>query len=228
MSKKIVFLNGSPRPDHESCSHKMIQYFSKALEAHYDSFVEAQALKLCLKTEILEQHFQETLSADVLLIVSPLYVDSMPSSVLDYLRNFECFIKEHPELLTHSLKVYGFINCGFLGGYQNTIALEILENFALRCNFIWCGGLGVGSGAMLAGTLDSVPREAKMQQPIYAGLDGLIDALKKGSSINTSNKQLLVTQNFSPALFTFSLNMNWLASSGWKFRKIYARPYLKQ
>ena len=227
MPPKIVFLNGSPKSDSNSCSHKMIQYFSKALAGHFDSCIEAQALKLCLKREKLESHFTEVLNADILFIVAPLYVDSLPSSVLDYLRSFECFIKENPNLLTHPLKVYGFINCGFLGGSQNTIALEILENFALRCNFIWCGGLGVGSGAMLASTLDSVPRESKMQQPIYVGLDHLVDALKNGCSINSPNKQLLVTQNFSPNLFIFSLNIGWLASSGWKCRKIYAKPYLK-
>ena len=150
----------------------------------------------------------------------------MPSNVLDYLRNFECFAKQNPQLIKHPLKVYGFLNCGFLGGQQNRIALEILEHFAHRMDFIWCGGLGVGSGAMLAATLDSVPREAKMQQPIYAGLDSFIDSLKSGTCINSPNKQLLVTQNFSPSLFIFSLNLNWLASSGWKFHKIYAKPYL--
>ena len=35
MSNKLVWINGSPRPDQESCSHKMIQYFTKALENHF-------------------------------------------------------------------------------------------------------------------------------------------------------------------------------------------------
>lgn len=228
MSKKIVFVNGSPKADKESCSHKMIQYFSNAIKDHYDTCIEANALKLCLKpTEKITCHFKEALSADTLVIVAPLYVDSMPSSALDYLRSFECFIKQHSELVTHPLKVYGFINCGFLGGHQNTLALEILENFSLRCNFIWCGGLGIGSGVMFAETIDSVPREAKMQQPIYKGLDDFIDALQKGTTIDSPKKQLLVTQKFSPNLFILSLNMGWIALSGRKALKLYDKPYLK-
>ena len=227
MSKKIIWINGSPKSDKESCSHKMIQYFSKALEDSYDLSSEYSALKLCLKPTLLDAHFSEVLNADTLVIVSPLYADSMPSSVLDYLHKLECFTKSHPELVTQPLKVYGFINCGFLGGHKNFIALEILENFTSRIHFTWCGGLGVGSGAMLADTLDKIPRKAKIQQPIYEGLDAFTTALKTGTSIASPHHRLLVTQNFSPSLFIFFLNISWMAISGWKFHKIYSKPNLK-
>ena len=227
MSNKLVWINGSPRSDKESASHQMIEYLTNILTPHYDTFLEFSALKFSLQSTKLFEHFKEVLSSQVLVIVSPLYADSMPSSLLDYLYQFESFTKAHPELVTHPLKVYGYINCGFLGGQQNYIALEILEHFSHRMNFTWCGGLGIGSGAMLASTLHTVPRKAKMQQPIYEGLDAFISALQTQISISSPNKQLLVTQNFSPSIFNFSLNMSWIAQSGWKFRKIYARPHLK-
>ena len=229
MSKKIAFVNGSPRSNKESCSYKMIQYFTDHLQDHYDTFIEGNALKLCRPNQdkALCAHYQEVLTSDTLVIVSPLYVDNVPSSLLDYLHRFELFTKAHPNLVTHPLKVYAFINCGFLGGYQNHIALEIMEHFATRMHFIWSGGLGVGSGAMLNGTFEHVPREAKMQHPIFAGLDAFVEAIQKGTSIDTPHNQLLVTQNFPFSLFAFMLNMSWLSQSGWKFRKIYAKPYLK-
>ncbi|MBE6024314.1 MAG: NAD(P)H-dependent oxidoreductase [Cellulosilyticum sp.] len=227
MPQKIVWLNGSPKSDTESFSYKMIQYFTKALKGHYDTFVEGNAFKLCQKNTLLEAHFREVLMADSLVIVSPLYADNMPSSVLDYLRSFECFIKSHPELITHPIKVYGFINCGFLGGQQNHIALEILEHFANRMHFIWGGGLGIGSGPMLAATLESVPRESKMQQPIFAGLDSFIDALQSGTLIDTSHRQLLVTQNYLPSLFIISMNIAWTGMVGQNFHKLYNKPYKK-
>lgn len=230
MSKKIAFINGSPRSDKESCSKKMINYFTSHLQDSFDTFMEGSALKLCRpnQDEALEAHYREVLTADTLVIVSPLYVDNFPSSLLDYLYRFELFTKAHPELVTHPLKVYAFINCGFLGGYQNGISLEIMEHFANRMHFIWGGGLGVGSGGMLASTLERVPRKAKMQRPIFEGLDSFVEAIQKGTSIDTPHNQLLVTQNFSFSLFAFMLNMSWLAQSGWKFRKIYAKPYLKE
>ncbi len=227
--KTIAFINGSPKSDHDSCSKKMINYFKQNLDETNHLFIEGNALKLCSpqNNEALEVHYKEVLTADTLVFVSPLYVDNLPSSLLDYLERFERFVKTYPTTIPPSLKVYAFINCGFLGGYQNYIALEILQHFANRMHFNWCGGLGIGSGAMLGSTLDSVPREATMQRPIYEGLDAFIAALKAGRSIDTPTKQLLVTQQFSPALFTLMLNMSWIAQSGYKFRSIYAKPYLK-
>lgn len=225
---KIVWINGSPKAGEESCSHQMITYFSKAVEKNYDCMMTAHALKLCNSPSNLSSHFTEVLSSQVLVFVSPLYADSMPSGMLDYLYQFEVFTKNHSELCTHPLKVYGYINCGFLGGQQNHVALKILEHFSNHMNFIWCGGLGIGSGPMLAATLNSVPKEAKMQRPIYEGLDPFIEALKSQTAIQTPNKQLLVTQNFSPTLFNLSQNIGWLAQSGWKFRKIYTKPYSKK
>ena len=34
--------------------------------------------------------------------------------------------------------------------------------------------------------------------------------------------------DIAASLFNFALNINWMAQSGWKFKKIYAKPYLKQ
>ena len=225
MSRKILFINGSPRPEKESCSTKLIQYFSKELQNDYNEIHTANALKLCRQTNI-DDHFKEALTAESLMIVAPLYVDNMPSSVLDYLRRFECFIHTHEKFITHPIKLYALINCGFLGGYQNYIALEILEHFAEKVGFIWCGGLGIGSGGMLNATFN-VPREAKMQKPIYKGLDDLTAALRSGKTLETTHKQLLVSQDYSPKLFIFSLNMSWIAQSGFKFHGIYKKPYLR-
>lgn len=225
MSRKILFINGSPRPEKESCSTKLIQYFSKELQEDFNEIHTANTLKLCRQTNI-DDHFKEALTADSLMIVAPLYVDSMPSSVLDYLRRFESFIHAHKDLMTHPIKLYALINCGFLGGYQNYIALEILEHFAEKAGLIWCGGLGIGSGAMLNSTFN-IPREAKMQKPIFEGLDALTSALRLGKTLDAPHKQLLVTQDYSFKLFMFSLNMSWIAQSGFKFHGIYSKPYLR-
>ena len=225
MSQKIIFINGSSRPEKESCSKKMIHYFTKELESDFSSITDVNALKL-YHTHSFDTHFKEALTSNVLVIVAPLYFDSFPSSVLDYLYHFESFVKAHPELITHPLKIYGFVNCAFLGGYQNHLALDILEHFSNRLGFNWCGGLGVGSGAMLGMTL-SVPREAKMQRPIYKGLDCFVNAIKTQSPIPSQNKQLLVTQDYSFHFFMFSRNLSWLAQSGFKFISIYNKPYQK-
>lgn len=228
MENKIVWINGSPRSEKNSNSNKIIELFSKTVNKHYDTSIIGNALKLCAKPDSLEAHFKEVLTAKTLVFVSPLYVDNMPSSVLDYLYQFQKFISNHPELITHPLNVYAFMNCGFLGGYQNYIALEIFENFANKVGFKWNGGLGLGSGEMFVNTLSSIPRESKIQKPVYDGIDTFLAAISAQSTITTSHRQLLVSQKFFPSLFIFMLNIGWLALSHWKFRKIYDRPYLKK
>ena len=38
---------------------------------------------------------------------------------------------------------------GFIEGSQNRPLMQVLENFCNRCNFQWCGGVGIGGGVML-------------------------------------------------------------------------------
>ncbi len=79
------------------------------------------------------------------VFIAPLYVDSVPSHMLPFLKEMEGFCKEN----SLCLKVYVIANNGFIEGKQNEPLMQVMENFCARAGLAWCGGVGIGGGVML-------------------------------------------------------------------------------
>lgn len=84
-------------------------------------------------------------TAGKVAFVTPLYVDSVPSHMLPFLREMEAFCRENGL----RLKVYVIANNGFIEGRQNEPLMQVMENFCIRSGLEWCGGIGIGGGVML-------------------------------------------------------------------------------
>ncbi len=226
MIHKIGFINGSPKSKNNCCSKIMIDYFSDVLKDTYETKYEVDTFNCeSLNTD---EVFKNLASCDIIVIVAPLYIDSLPSTLLNFLRMFELFHKEHQELFIHPTQLYGFLNCGFLGGKQNHVALKILINFATRMHYTWGGGLGVGSGAQFRSTHGKVPPQAKIHAPIYAALYTFTTCIKEGIPIDQPNKLLYISQDISYFDFISKTNIRWGAKSKWDIKHLRAKPYLKR
>ena len=79
------------------------------------------------------------------VFVTPLYVDSVPSHMLPFMREMEAFCREN----NLELKVYAIANNGFIEGKQNEPLMQVMENFCVRSGLEWRGGIGIGGGVML-------------------------------------------------------------------------------
>lgn len=84
-------------------------------------------------------------TAEKVVFVTPLYVDSVPSHVLPFLQEAEAFCREN----RLRLKVYVIANNGFIEGRQNETLMQVMENFCTRSGLEWRGGIGIGGGVML-------------------------------------------------------------------------------
>ena len=84
-------------------------------------------------------------TADKAVFVTPLYVDSVPSHMLPFMKEMEAFCRENGL----NLKVYAIANNGFIEGKQNEPLMQVMENFCVRSGLSWCGGIGIGGGVML-------------------------------------------------------------------------------
>ena len=84
-------------------------------------------------------------TAGKVVLVTPLYVDSVPSHMLPFMKEMERFCRENG---LH-LKVYVIANNGFIEGKQNESLMQVAENFCTRAGLQWCGGVGIGGGVML-------------------------------------------------------------------------------
>lgn len=80
-----------------------------------------------------------------IVFATPVYVDSIPSTTLDYLKKLE----EHLRKSEKKYKVYGILNCGFYEGHQCQHALETYKLWCQRANQRWMGGIGIGGGVMI-------------------------------------------------------------------------------
>ncbi len=224
--KKICFINGSPKTT-ESFSLYMIDYVSKALDASYEKPIMVNALKL-LNAPNKENVFEKILSCTAIVVVFPLYIDSLPSSLLEMLESLDIYQKSHPVSSANTSCLYGLVNCGFIEGHQNINALKILENYAKAVKFKWCGGIGLGGGEMIRSTKDQIPLQSKMSLPIYHALCSLIESINELKVIPSESPVQFANHNFPKWLFMFMANRVWISSSkmnGITKKMLYAKPH---
>ena len=79
-------------------------------------------------------------SQKFILFVFPLYVDSLPCCVLEFL---DCLCQNLPDSRP---TVHLMINCGFLETEQNSIAIKTLQFFCKKYGFPFGSCLSIGSG----------------------------------------------------------------------------------
>jgi hypothetical protein len=84
-----------------------------------------------------------------MVMVFPLYVDSIPSNVLGILLELEEFAKGKN---VKDLVLYAIINNGFYEGSQTHIASEIVQNWCEHTGIRFGGGIGQGAGEMIGAT----------------------------------------------------------------------------
>lgn len=225
--RQLAFINGSPKRG-ESCSLYMIDYLSQELKNTFSKTLTVNALSL-LKDSDKTKVFQELLSCEALVIVFPLYVDSLPSSLLEMLADLDHYKKSCPSTSSFVPSIYGLANCGFIDSFQNKNALHILENYALSAGFRWYGGIGLGGGEMIRSTKDQIPLVSKVAKPVYEALCTLIASIKALEPLPVSNTIIFGNYKFKQRIFIVMANFFWLPlakKNGLTLRKLYAKPDL--
>lgn len=130
----ISIINGSPKSG-KSTSGLLIKYLLQEMGE-----CNAQVFKCTLQTTELAK----IACSDVLVLVFPLYVDSIPSQLLQLL-----IILEELKNLNHDMMVYCIVNNGFFEGTQNYVAIQQIKNWCAAADLNWGQGVGIGAGEML-------------------------------------------------------------------------------
>ena len=134
---KILILNGSPKKKSSTSVFlgKMAGLLLTGCHVQYAS--------LRTKNEYPEI-MKQLKEIDALLLAAPLYVDGIPSHVLEFLQQAEEFCKQNG---CHFL-VYAISNNGFIEGAHNKSHLRMYECWCRRAGLTWGGGVGIGGGEM--------------------------------------------------------------------------------
>lgn len=134
---KTVFINGSPKKKFSASA-----YFISVQKI----FVKGEKVKETLRNKKDHERILSVLEdGDAVVFCLPLYVDSVPSHVMSFLRDMEAFCRDKHL----NLNVYVISNNGYIEGVQSKALLQVFRNFCTRSGLVWGGGIGIGGGVML-------------------------------------------------------------------------------
>ena len=208
---KTVFINGSPK--------KKLSVSSYILGI-VRLLVRGEVVKEQVRNSGDYEHILNSIAdADNVVFGVPLYVDGVPSHMLGFMKVMEKFCIEN----NIQLKVYVVSNGGFIEGSQNKPLMQIYENFCKRCNFQWCGGVGIGGGVML--------NVMRIMFFVYAGLF-VLNTITAGfyASLPIFAEQLITILFFSFGALLYCLRMGLIinkgTSNGVKFTRILLPSFL--
>ncbi len=134
---KVMIINASPR-EAKSNSKKYAALFAKHCQwdTEYYPVSKSNHAELCRKMEQF---------SDV-LFVFPLYVDSIPSPLLRFLKTLEENAPSHKPVISV------LINCGFIEPEQNDVAVKTVRLFCRKNGVPFGSVLKIGSGEAILTT----------------------------------------------------------------------------
>lgn len=133
---KTVIINGSHRAP-ISNSRRYSKYLMKFLKSYSEEFL--------LNKNNYDEVSKELFSAKKVILVFPLYMDCIPSILLDFLNRLEKLGKKYKSRPV----VYIVINCGFIENEQNEVAISVMKFFLKKNDFKFGGVLSIGSGEVI-------------------------------------------------------------------------------
>ncbi len=207
---KIIALIGSPKAQHSASEH--------LLGLLVDKLEYPVTCTIRLRHEPLtETAMTALLSADVLLLSFPLYVDGIPGHLLRHLESLEKRFIEH----RRSIRVYGLSNAGYYEGIHNEVALACLKHWCERTELTYGGGLGIGAGAMQA--FAQIPIFKNPRRSLQKALDHLSQAINQ----QMPSADAFVSPNFPRWLYKIMGNRMWfkaITKQGLHKKTLYRRP----
>ena len=224
MTRNVLMMVGSPRGK-GSASLALGNYLLEGL-SKAGCTVSTVTLYAALATEERERDFlRQVDQADLLVLATPLYVDSLPARVIEALELIAGY--RGAQTQPRPLQFAALINCGFPEARHNESALRICRQFARETGLEWAGGLGFGSGGVVTG--QPLGREKGLLRNWTRALRLSSAALAEGRSIPGEAEELIARPLMPKRLYTFFGNLGWWQSTPWfgLTTHFMARPYEK-
>jgi NAD(P)H-dependent FMN reductase len=124
--------------------------------------------------------------ADVVVLATPLYVDSLPGPLTAAL---EVLARRRAGGLSPRPRFLALVNCGFPEAVHNDTALAICRLFAKQVHLEWIGGLGIGGGGMLAGR--PLAEQGARARGLTRALALAADAIARGRAVPEKARALV-------------------------------------
>ena len=209
--RNVLLLVGSAKQPGRSTSESLGGYLGRRIATHgwgMQTLYVHQALRTAARTRVL---LKAADTADLIVLASPLYVDSLPYLVTAALER----IAAHRTGATSQPagRFMALINCGFPEAAHNDVALAICRQFARSAMLEWAGGLSMGEGGVIHGL--SLDERGGIAASVRHALDLTADALAVGLPIPQEAVEILAKPLIPTRLYTTIGNLGW-RQTGWK------------
>jgi hypothetical protein len=141
----MLLLIGSAKKE-QSNSESLGTYLLEKLQ---QKGFEAETLFVHRAVKDADKFIEAVDRADLIILASPLYVDSLPYSVIKSMEQIAEYRKTRKPDKKQSFAA--IVNCGFPEVHHNDVAIAICRRFAKEAGFDWTGGLALGAGETIGG-----------------------------------------------------------------------------
>lgn len=222
MSKTLLLI-GSPRGK-GSNSYVIGKFLASRLEEQGFTTDELFCMSSVKTPGGIEELLRQTDEADIIILATPLYVDSLPSYTIRAMELIHDHRKGKP---AGKQLLVGILNCGFPEPSHNDIALDIICNFADESALKWGGAVRVGMGEALNGKLDG----KGMGRRLAEGLSSGALSLSKGEPMSAKAEEMLsrplVPLTLARLIMVLFVNRQWnkLAKGNNAVARMCDKPY---
>lgn len=182
-SKKIILFNGSPR--RKKTSYSFARTLKKLTEDKGNTAEIINIIDYCEQKQSFEKLREIINQSDIIGLVAPLYVDTLPYPAIWFLEELSNKIKE--ELEGKSFFAIG--QCGFPDIKLIEPLIGSCKCFADKTRMKWLGGLSYGGGAILDGA--HMEDLGKKGEKITSGLSIALESIIKEEDIPSKAQDLL-------------------------------------
>jgi multimeric flavodoxin WrbA len=222
--RQSALLVGSPRA-RQSSSYHLGAYLQQRL-ADAGVITQTSFVSSSLRSEARWASLLDVIeSSDLLILAYPLYVDSLPTPVVEAMERIVNHRRDQE--IRGEQRLLAIANCGFPEAEHNLASLAMCRQFARQAGFDWVGGLslGGGQGAVQAQPLEEGGfrvRKARRALEITAA------ALLDGGTVPQRARALMATPFIPRFLYRAVGSMGWRSQARrWGVqRQLDAMPYV--
>jgi ferredoxin-NADP reductase/multimeric flavodoxin WrbA len=146
---KVAIMVASARAPGTSTSDSLARYLEQQLVAGGAEVQFVFATVFARDTQTAERAAMQLAEADIIVVASPLYVDSLP--YLGVLALEKVRDARRGGAGKRPARLVGLLNCGFPEPEQLRFAIAMLREFAQEAEYVFAGALAVGGGEAIHG-----------------------------------------------------------------------------
>ncbi len=220
----VAVLLASARAAGTSTSESLARYLEQQLERAGAEVRFVPATAFVRDAATAKRAARQLADADVLVVASPLYIDTLP--YLGLLALEQVFNARRDGQGRRTARLVALLNCGFPEPEQMRFALLMLREFALEAGYIYAGSLPVGGGEAIHGR--PLASTGGMTHRLRAALDVAASALAAGQGVPEAASAAAAHPFIAPPLYRLAGWWGWHSQAhahGLRINALRDRPF---